>query len=113
MTRKNHDDEIVTRGILKKELKIELTGLRKELQKELAPMKADIEMLKGRITELPTKKELKDWLSDLPTKQDLLVWKDEGATIMKNERLEDTNVRGAHQRYEEDVKNHETRIAAL
>ncbi len=107
MTKKiiNNDDELVTRGILKSEL-------RKELKKELSKFLTKKEFLAWK-AEMPIKDDLVRWKNELKNdmltwkeemKREMLIWKDEVVTIMHNERLEDVNVRGAHQRYEEDIK---------
>lgn len=94
----HHDDEVITRGILREELRHFAT------KDDFSNLKGDVSSLKDMIVE---------WRAELPTKQDLAVWKDEVVTILKNERLEDSAVLADHQEYEEKLKDHGKRIKIL
>jgi len=106
----HEDDEIVTRGILKKELKKELGKLRKEFKAEL---KGLFERL---LDTFVTKIELQEIMKDVVRKSDWMVMMtkiDAILTEIAAMRQEHIFMSKQTNRMDDQLNNHEVRIAKL
>lgn len=96
-----NDNEIVTRGILKEELRDFSTKQEIQTWKQEMPSKQDLETWR---------QEIQAWRQEIPTRHDLAVWKDEIITAVKRERHEFEALEGEHQEYEIGLENRITAV---